>query len=795
MRRAASTLHLLLVGAMIGATGCSPTQPFYLHEDGDLSHYINHATTAETPDVNAPPLAEVADAHDPLTLSNPDFKGFWELSLEECVSISLANTKYIRGNQAVRLQNGQLFAGTQEGNFLTSNGGNRQISSIYNPSVVETAPGQAVGQLSPFLQSGAGGQGQGQSSDTGIFGARQGVESALAEFDAQLTMTGTQPGSGLFSTTDRPQNVQQGVVTSVFPTVSRLQNGGLNALIAKRTAEGTLFQVSSTTSSVSGNIRGFPTNQPLWGVWTQELQMDIRQPLLAGRGSQINRMPVILARIGTDVEIAGVQGQLQDMLNNIEVRYWDLYLAYRNLETAKVARDSALGTWRIVYQKLKYETEPIQAEAQAREQYFSFRASVEQALRNLYDTENELRFLMGLSPSDGRLIRPKDEPSLARVDFEWGAVLAEAVARRPELIQQRWFIKAREMELILARNQLLPRLDVGAQYRWLGVGDDLIHASRNGIPFKDVATDTGRGSTAWEELTGGKYQEFSFLFQYDMPIGFRRELAAVRHAQLRLTREKALLEDMELDVAHGLAHAIRNLDGNFHLTQTNANRWVASQEDVNAREATYLGGRTSLDDLLEAQRRRAVAQGAFWSSVIEYNKSIADLHTRKGSIMEYDGIAIGEGPWPQKAYWDALARARERDAGLFIDYGWTRPRVISRGPQVQFAPDAKSLPLTNPDGTPLEALPQAEPTPAVPPTGEGTLPAPRTPTPPGALDVRTQPLGNTQLVGATESAAAMPAPASSRRVSGANLAPASFSSANPLRGAADAPVGTGVVDR
>ena len=165
-----------------------------------------------------------------------------------------------------------------------------------------------------------------------------------------------------------------------------------------------------------------------------------------------------------------------------------------------------------------------------------------------------------------------------------------------------------------------------------------------------------------------------------MPIGFRRELAGVRHAQLRLARDKALLEDMELDVSHGLAKAVRNLDTNFQLAQTNANRWAAAQKEVEA-HGSPVSRRPSRrsNDVLEAQRRRALAQAAFWQAVTEYNKAIADLHTRKGSIMEYDGIGFEEGPWPQKAYWDALARARERDAGTYIDYGWTRPKVISRG--------------------------------------------------------------------------------------------------------------------
>src|SRR5262245_44828131 len=101
MRRRAYSWRVLVVCALVAATGCSPTQPFYLHEDGDLSHYIDKATAAEHPDLDQLPLAEVENAAHPLTLSNPNFKEFWELTLEECVSIALANTKVIRGGSPV----------------------------------------------------------------------------------------------------------------------------------------------------------------------------------------------------------------------------------------------------------------------------------------------------------------------------------------------------------------------------------------------------------------------------------------------------------------------------------------------------------------------------------------------------------------------------------------------------------------------------------------------------------------------------------------------------------------------
>ncbi|MCG8450596.1 MAG: hypothetical protein MI725_13590, partial [Pirellulales bacterium] len=74
---------------------------------------------------------------------------------------------------------------------------------------------------------------------------------------------------------------------------------------------------------------------------------------------------------------------------------------------------------------------------------------------------------------------------------------------------------------------------------------------------------------------------------------------------------------------------------------------------------------------------------AFYRSLVDYNRAIMRLHFRKGSLLEYNGVYLAEGPWPGKAQFDALRRARERDAGTYVDYGFTRPNVISRGPHAQ----------------------------------------------------------------------------------------------------------------
>jgi hypothetical protein len=60
-----------------------------------------------------------------------------------------------------------------------------------------------------------------------------------------------------------------------------------------------------------------------------------------------------------------------------------------------------------------------------------------------------------------------------------------------------------------------------------------------------------------------------------------------------------------------------------------------------------------------------------------------NVHYRKGSLLDYDGVYLAEGTWPAKAYFDAMRQARKRDAGYYMDYGYTRPNVVSQGPVQQ----------------------------------------------------------------------------------------------------------------
>jgi len=700
MSRQSSILCVVLAASLLAKAGCVPQQPFYFHGNGDLSHYIGKATDIEFPDVETTSLDEVVGARPPLTLDNPDPEEIWELPLEEAVRIALANGNVIRTLPG--LEFGQTDA-TPE----TIQNNPAGMPSVYDPALTETGNG---------------------------FSSPLGVEAALADFDTTFN------SFVRWDKNNRRQNVSPSV-EFFRPTTLEREGGSFQAELSKPTATGGTWYLRHNVDYEGNNTP--LTGQAFHSAWTTSLEAEFSMPLLQGNGVQFTRIygprqtsafgnaaslagrapeqfrGVMIARLNADVSLADFEAQVLRMIADVEHAYWNLYLAYRNLDALVEGRNLALDTWRDVQAEREVGTGDAQDEAQARHQYFEFKGAVEEAQNQVYVAEGNLRYMMGLAATDGRLIRPSDEPTTAEVQFDWADVHAEAMARSVNLRRQKWQIKRRELQLIASKNLLLPELNAGGMYRWHGLGDRLIDPSN--------ARDNAYGV-----MTGGDFQEWSLALNLSVPLGFRKELAGVRNAELQLTRDRAVLREMELELSHDLSGVLRDLKKNYQLAQTRFNQRLAAQielEGWQAQEEAGLAVRQAyLDRKLDAQRRLATAEINYYSALVAYNKAILQVHFRKGSLLEYNGVYLAEGPWPAKAYFDAVRRARARDASTYLDYGFTRPKVISRGEYQQHTGTSAGIfdgyeptgrePVLAP--TP-ETIPVPEPEPMPPTASRGSL--------------------------------------------------------------------------
>lgn len=599
---------------------------------------------------------------EPLTLADTSEPDYWDIPLEEVVQTALAQSKVLRDLGGVVLRSPAT------------------IETYWDPAVVETDP-------------------------------RFGIEAALSAFDAQ------------FSTSAFGEKNDRALNNEFFGGGTRIlqQDAAvIQSQLSKRAVTGSEFSFRHNIEYDSNNAPSnlFPS------AWNVNFETEFRHPLLQGNGMTFNRIAgpsnvpgvyngVLIARVNTDVELADFEIAVRDLVNNVENAYWDLYFAYRDLDAKIQARDATLDTWRRVralYDAGRRGGEAFK-EAQAREQYFRFQEEVENALSGrLIDgtrtgngsgggtfranggvqvAERRLRMLMGLPPSDGRLLRPTDEPPNASIAFDWSEVTKESVMRRAELRRQRFEVRRRELEWIASKNFLLPRFDAVGRYRWRGFGHDLLDPDNDGTPFDN----------AYETLTGGDYQEWQVGLELSVPIGYRRGFAAARNAELLLCRSRAILEEQEHQVLHEVAAAVADMERAFVVSQTSFNRLDAARIQLEAIRAEYEAEKAPLDLLLDAQRRLAEADSQHHRVLAEYAVAVKNVHFAKGTLLSYDGVYLSEGGWPQMAYCDAAERERLRGQPRPLNYASSKAPRVSYGPYEQHVED----------GAPKETAPAAEP--------------------------------------------------------------------------------------
>ncbi len=599
------------------------------------------ALDIEYPDLDAGLDIEPPVSSPPLTIEQSQPRAYWDLSLDEAIRRGLTNSRVLADLGGMVLRSPET------------------TDTTYEPALQESDP-------------------------------RFGPEAALSAFDAQFST------SAFFEKNDKALN------NTFFGGGTRVlvQDAAVfQSQITKRSATGSEFTLRSYVDYDANNAPGntFPS------AWNVNPEFEVRVPLGQGAGVEFNRIAgpsrvpgvmngVLIARINSDISLAEFETAVRNYVSNLENTYWDLYFAYRDLDAKIVARDASLETWRRIRALFEAGRRGGEAEkeAQAREQYFRFQQEVQDALtgRLLDGTETDngsrpgtfrgqggvqvaerrLRLLMGLPISDGRLIRPSDEPAVAPTVFDWQTVAAEALSKRAELRRQKWRIKQRKLECLASRNFLRPQLDLVGRYRWRGFGHTLLDPSRAGKPPFD---------NAFQTLTGGDFQEWQLGVEMNVPIGHRRGFMAVGNAQLRLARERAILRQQERQIVHDLSNAIGEEQRAQASVQTSFNRRVAARQQLAAVQAAYEADKAPLDQVLEAQRRTGDADSRYYRARVEYALAIKNVHFEKGTLLETYGVHLSEGPWPHQAYHDAAQREALSGRPWAIDYRMARPPAVS----------------------------------------------------------------------------------------------------------------------
>ena len=241
-----------------------------------------------------------------------------------------------------------------------------QFGSIYDVAIQ-----QSTTQSIPLTVDGNGNR----VLPRGVLRANQigGVEDALAEFDAQAS------GFINYGTTDRPRNAGSGGFDAANPGSGitnpffQVDDVTQQSAISKRFATGgvaTLRQqiIYSANNQPLGDANS--VRRSVASDWTALIEAQVQHPLMRNRGTLVNRIPVVLASLNEDIAITDFEIQVRNLVRDVEVAYWNLYVAYRDVSTAIIGRNSAIATAKFAKLNLENGTGTKQELAQAEEQYF-----------------------------------------------------------------------------------------------------------------------------------------------------------------------------------------------------------------------------------------------------------------------------------------------------------------------------------------------------------------------------------------------------------------------------------------
>jgi len=358
---------------------------------------------------------------------------------------------------------------------------------------------------------------------------------------------------------------------------------------------------------------------------------EVRHPLMRKAGTEFNKIAgplaspgnyrgVLIAQIDERKSQLELERAVRDLVRDVTFTYWELHFAYQNLDTSRTALQNARQSWSREQQRTAEQVTPADSEALARQQFYSAEAGVRNAIgggTGVYNVELKLRTLLALPACDGRLIRPTAGPLEAEFCFDWQESEHLAQSRRIEVRRQLANIEQSDLKLRAARNLRRPQLDLVGQYRRLG--DD---------PANLTAT--------FSEAQHG----WQIGVEYSRVLGNRREKAAVRNAELRLCRERALLVEQQRHVSAELRIAFTELDRAFGVMQSQAASRAAAVIRLQAEAERHAAGDTHVERVLEAQLRAKDADTAYQRSLVDYSLAFVKLHLARGTFLDTMGVGF-----------------------------------------------------------------------------------------------------------------------------------------------------------
>lgn len=369
-------------------------------------------------------------------------------------------------------------------------------------------------------------------------------------------------------------------------------------------------------------------------AYTSAVVFDIRQPLYRYGGWKVNTAPIRIAAARVDQAQWDVQEAVQARVRSSVEAYWKLYAAFFAWQSVETVIPLAEEAVRIEELRLRANRSIYADVARASSNLESLRRQLSQAELAVRQREFDLRQLLGLPALDGVVLVPIDQPILHKVHLNLPQIVQTARQRRPDLNRRRARREELEWNLTVARNGLLPQVDLRAQYRVNGLNSEL--------------------DTSLQQLSEFRYTDWTLGAEFSMPLGNRRGTADLQSAELQLMKELALLRGYEEQVTFEFHSHAAELRSTWERFESSLRQVQHTQEWLRLARIRYssppAAGRgddwllLALQDFQNAMQASIDALSTASRTLAEYNILLARIDEAQGVILDSCQIYLSNPP-------------------------------------------------------------------------------------------------------------------------------------------------------
>lgn len=358
--------------------------------------------------------------------------------------------------------------------------------------------------------------------------------------------------------------------------------------------------------------------------YTSFAGISVTQPLLRGFGTGANMASIRLARADAAISAWAYRAQVIDIVTRTTEIYNELWFSAGNAEVEKRSRELAVqlaaDNRRRAEVGVMSKLDVLQAETDvaAREE------RVLVAERQRADNENFLKQLVTNRVEDVLALRLQisPPPRLPGIGEGKQADLVAAMQSRPDFRQALLELQKRQINVVFARNQALPQLDLVASFGSNGI--DREYAGSFSRSFESRAP-------AWS--VGGAFS---------IPIPNRTALGTLDAAKLEVARQLVELKRLEQAILVEADNAAGQVDTASKRIEASRAARILAAETLAAGETKLRAGTSTTFEVLQFQRDLALAEIAEIRAMADYNIAVARYQRATGTTLGKNGIVLAD---------------------------------------------------------------------------------------------------------------------------------------------------------